>query len=1083
MEEYDLLIVADATASMTQYLSSLNASLPQIISISAITGCFSRIGIIAYRDYTDYDCIEWSDWLHLAPADTTLNQPDLASFARSLEASGGGDYPEAAKTGLAKAYSLMRADAKTIILLYTDAPPHAISSDPSTYSNAELELEALAKPESVDGYGPRFRDWVSVATMLSSGERRAQVFALLEPYMLARAAAYYTYLCSMTEGACIRLDDAKPETISKATVDLLLAWMGVQKLTAGSATERIPGVLLRYASPDGIRDVKDEEDPEGLKFFPTHYTRRTAAVDNTKSLRLEPDIVANELPKKDTPAEDPTRRWSTDPTYQSTAARHLMRIIDEDLQAIAINPVFGSLWRAVCQDRTYDGRDSLVNAFSKAVERITDPKEKEVMKNWLEESYDFSAEVQAIVDQVPEAERFPCVFLDPTISFGSADVDKDGKSPETLTRADLLEISRSCDPRILRRLGRILTRLTYVEDATQMPAHIAKSNSDQVAIIPLTLATQKYKKHFWKILLHTIVPGTRLSARAAALLAALSIRLGIPFLKDVAEKEMLSYKSKWNNIEVPETWAVACLTLLLDADAAYKKTLNTPDSDEMPVDKPSSLLEDSDARLFEHLVAFKTLEHNLDTPLAARVPWTPNKAISQIGPLAKCRQCKYLRSVTMMGKGGKCGICLATDLTPEGYDRLVNLRVSRGDNSSSNATWVECSASSCRAQYIVYDVDGLNVRAKCWYCREQGSATTKTHNVSRAPVVDCSKCANRMIWPEAYRPARFDASKFVCPPCESGRETSTDLQTSARALANENTLAWLVQDLNQLTMSPFTNRSVYHTVSTMGTKEFQRRIKLFPKIKKPLTRRGKPIQNTEAIVSTLKDHVAKRESAKADCSLCFSSFWPSALNPACGRRGCLQRICMSCSTGWYGSNATGSIINTAALACPFCRRLPTPQTLSKYGKGIHAVKDLSRAIENHGSWIYAWCAMCASAKEFVARDCARGQPPELRDWRCEICVDELARATAGKPGAIHRDLRMKPCPKCGTMTEKISGCGHIECPVESCGAHWCYFCGKEQHDIYHHMTSVHGGIYDHGDEEYDDYDEVPEYEYDGDAMF
>ncbi|KAL2810553.1 hypothetical protein BJX63DRAFT_315234 [Aspergillus granulosus] len=1073
MEEYDLLIVADATASMGHYLNSLNASLPQIVSISAITGCFSRIGIVAYRDYADPDCIEWSEWLHLTPGDRTTQQPDLVSFAKNIEASGGGDYPEAAKTGLAKAYSVMRANAKTVILLYTDAPPHGIIPEVPT-SNAKAEQKALSEPTSFDGHGPRFVDWVSAAKILSGGEKQAHVFALLEPGMAPRAAAYYTYLCSMTDGACIRLADSKQDTISKATVDLLLAWMGVEKSTSSAATGEIPGLLLRYTSTCGMGELKDERDEETRNFFPVPYTRETPALNKMASIRLEPNIITHYLPKKETPAEDPTRRWVNDPSYQNTASQHLMRIIEEDLQAIAINPVFGSLWRAVCKDRTYAGRDSLVNAFSHAVEQISDPKEKEVMKNWLDESYDFSAEVQAIIDKVPEAERFPCVFLDPTIDFGLADVEDDAKVPNQLTRSELLEICRSCDPRILRRLGRILTQLTYVKEAPQMPAHIAKSNSEQVVTIPLILATEKYGNHFWKILLHIIVPGTRLTPRGAALLAALSIRLSIPFLNDAAENEMLGYKNKWNNVEIPETWAVACLTLLLDADAAYRKSLENTKSDKLPGERPSSLLEASDARLFEHLVAFKTLEHNLDTPLTARVPWTPAKVISHIGPLAKCKKCEYLRSVTIMGTAGKCGICLSTDLTLEKYDWLVKLRALQEENSHSDATWVECNVPSCRAQYIVYDVDGLRVRAKCYYCREQGS-TEKRDEIARAPVVECSKCANRMIWPEAYRPESFNASQFVCPPCESGRETSIDVETTARTLATENTLTWLAQDLEQIAVSPFTNRSVYHTVSTMGAQEFQRRITLFPKFEKPLTQRGKPIGNTEAIVSTLKNLVTKRNSAKADCSLCFSSFWPSALNPACGRRGCLQRICTNCSGGWYGSNTAGSIINTAALACPFCRRLPSPQTLAKHGQGIHAVKDLNRAIENHGSWIYAWCSVCASAKEFVERDCARGQPPELRNWRCESCVEELERVAS--EAGTKRDLNIKPCPNCGTMTEKISGCGHITCPVDGCGTDWCYFCGEEEEDIYNHMTNVHGGIYDNGDD-----DEVLEYDYDGDAM-
>jgi hypothetical protein len=59
-EVYDLLVLVDATYSMSSYLNSLQHSLPQIIEISTLTDCFSRIGLLAYRDYCDQQLLEWS---------------------------------------------------------------------------------------------------------------------------------------------------------------------------------------------------------------------------------------------------------------------------------------------------------------------------------------------------------------------------------------------------------------------------------------------------------------------------------------------------------------------------------------------------------------------------------------------------------------------------------------------------------------------------------------------------------------------------------------------------------------------------------------------------------------------------------------------------------------------------------------------------------------------------------------------------------------------------------------------------------------------------------------------------------------
>jgi hypothetical protein len=181
-EVYDLLILVDSTYSMSSYLASLQASLPQIIQISTLTDCFSRIGLLAYRDYCDKELLDWSGWLSPS-AITDEPKVDLIQAAKNLYAMGGGDGPEATKTGLARAYELMRADATTIILLYTDAPPHTIANGDETdrSSNFGPEQKALKVETSYGGFGSQFADWVTASKWLSGrlGAKKAQVFSIL----------------------------------------------------------------------------------------------------------------------------------------------------------------------------------------------------------------------------------------------------------------------------------------------------------------------------------------------------------------------------------------------------------------------------------------------------------------------------------------------------------------------------------------------------------------------------------------------------------------------------------------------------------------------------------------------------------------------------------------------------------------------------------------------------------------------------------------------------------------------------------------------------------------------------------------
>jgi hypothetical protein len=302
-------------------------------------------------------------------------------------------------------------------------------------------------------------------------------------------------------------------------------------------------------------------------------------------------------------------------------------------------------------------------------------------------------------------------------------------------------------------------------------------------------------------------------------------------------------------------------------------------------------------------------------------------------------------------------------------------------------------------------------------------------------------------------------AEYKCHVCTSGHKTTVEVETTAFELSEENTYAWLLRNDGKLS-HPFNKRSLFHTISTCGTEDFCSKIELFPRAaQENVTLHGKLVQNLPDVVKELQHWVSGRRTELGTCSLCFSSKRKSDLMLACGRTGCLQRICTDCLGAWYGLNAAGRTINTAALSCPFCRRAPTAKTLAKYGMGIHAVGNLKMAVEEQGTWIYAWCQDCGQAKRYMARVCAVGAPPAWGHWVCDHCkekADEWVR-------------RLKECPSCGTLTEKTGGCNHIYCTVPGCETHWCFSCkGKfNAQTIYSHMRDAHGGFFEAGDGEED----------------
>jgi hypothetical protein len=1064
-EVYDLLILVDATASMNNYLRALRQSLPQVISIAALTNCFQRIGLLAYRDYCDKNIIEWSGWMNPSLSKDE-DQPDLVDISSKLDATGGGDWPEATKTGLSEAYKHMRVEVTTLVLLYTDAPPHVEGED-TGYSHAEKESKALNDAAKSGEHGKLFVDWVSAGQTLRSGDKKAHVVSILDRGFTQSAAGFYTFLSGVTEGASMFVNGS-PSDISQTTVEVLLAWMGVHK--AGAESVSLPANFCRYKDTAALLSVQSEKDPSAASFFPVGVSGlRAQASDqaNFEKIKLSTDLLDKYLPKKASPLQDFAKTYKESAAYRSLVVRQLRDIIERDVSAISLNPVFGSLWRTFCNDRENDQRQEVIDLFGRKVEAIRDANEKARMKEWLEESYDYTAEVQEAIAKVPASERFPCVCLDPTLTFVRAGTDGEDDSenkPITAFRRDeLLEIGRSCDWRILRRLGRVLTRLTFIDSEDAMPAHIAKTSETEVPRIPMALASQEYGRRFWNILLHIVVPGTMLSARPAALVAALAIRLGVEPFIPAAEKAMLFWKKKWNDIEVPETWNVNCLSLILDADKMYRnKHRGSQDAE-----AAEGLLLAGDRALFERLVDYKMLELNLRTTLTAEVGWTPSRNTLILGPVVMCKVCEYPRSVTIMAQDNVCGMCLCEYETAESAEKAKSNRVSKSDTESSKAVWYECSMQTCRAQYVVYNVEHLNVRPKCHYCRQQGDLSDKDKQASPAPVVECVKCLSRMIWPPEYRPNE-SMSDWTCVACTSGVKSIVDAQTTAGSMRDENGDGWLLRNDDSKLKAPFNGRTLYHTASTaVPLDDFVDKVHILPARGQEvdLFLRGKLIRNTPHLLDQLYSWVSRRRTEAGTCSLCFSNFKKLDLLPACGRSGCSQRICKECLYGWYGLNGAGRIINTTALNCPFCRRSPTAKTLANYGMGVHAVGNLREAVEYSGSWIHAWCFECGNAKACLERVCAAGAPPDLQDWTCDDC-----RAKKSEVRTIQN------CPSCGTPTEKRGGCDHIQCTVPGCGAHWCWYCGEQstESEIYNHMRNEHGGYYAGEEEEDSDAEDTDE---------
>ena len=116
----DLTFVFDTTGSMGDELAWLTREFKGIVREAkrAAPGVDIRFGLIAYRDDGDLYKVKNFGF--------TKSQPEMQNWLRSLDASGGGDYPEAAAEALEAAVAMQwrRGKGERIVFHIADAPAH-----------------------------------------------------------------------------------------------------------------------------------------------------------------------------------------------------------------------------------------------------------------------------------------------------------------------------------------------------------------------------------------------------------------------------------------------------------------------------------------------------------------------------------------------------------------------------------------------------------------------------------------------------------------------------------------------------------------------------------------------------------------------------------------------------------------------------------------------------------------------------------------------------------------------------------------------------------------------------------------------
>ncbi|KAF5020661.1 hypothetical protein F66182_7317 [Fusarium sp. NRRL 66182] len=376
---HDLLIIIDVIESMDAFIQVLNNTLADIISMAALTGCFQRIGFMVYHDCIQGFRAKWSGWCspsgavqspeHVSP-EAILQQARDIIITRESRC-----WPEIKQSALARAYQEMREDATTVILFYAEdaeaAAPERNIYVPELSDTTESTSHGRPNHRLVSG------DWTIKAQVLAKGPKKSVIFTIL-PVINGRDCPWapYLYLSRVTGGALF-VTITTMEIISDLTVVLLLTWMGVSNLA-----ERGTYGISMPCLVEG--NVISDPEAEYNTNFQTHCSNLKNVNDVIVYLSDLPAILETRGPSVSTIAL--AQKYLDDDDYKKLVVDQIGRLMSKPsgLSSIAINPIFVTLWRCLCNDVGNPNRLTLFFRLCGELDRTNDPQARERFKSLMD---------------------------------------------------------------------------------------------------------------------------------------------------------------------------------------------------------------------------------------------------------------------------------------------------------------------------------------------------------------------------------------------------------------------------------------------------------------------------------------------------------------------------------------------------------------------------------------------------------------------------------------------------------------------------------------------------------------------------
>ncbi|KAF8159255.1 hypothetical protein B0H34DRAFT_796535 [Crassisporium funariophilum] len=228
----------------------------------------------------------------------------------------------------------------------------------------------------------------------------------------------------------------------------------------------------------------------------------------------------------------------------------------------------------------------------------------------------------------------------------------------------------------------------------------------------------------------------------------------------------------------------------------------------------------------------------------------------------------------------------------------------------------------------------------------------------------------------------------------------------------------------------------------------------------------------ESRMASHADQNLPGDAEKETCPICYDEV------PHPEQLGCGHTYCTGCLRHYLTSALEGTSFPLVCMgdetACkvpisiPLIRRFLTPQV-------FQSLVEISfrSYLEQHSQELkYCTTPDCQQIYRH-GTDKATLQCPSCFATICSSCDEEAHEGMTCQERKLQKDPTEQDrlfnewiaanngqrCPTCRRVIQKSAGCNHMQCP---CGAHFCWRCLKAfgAGQIYDHMNSAHGGIYE-----------------------